>query len=50
MVMGAFEIEPGKPFVSQYRYATYDGQPNSELTNRLWQDFAEPPTVNRVMK
>ena len=50
MVMGAFEIAPGKPFVSQYRYATYDGKPDAALADRLWQDFAEPPAVNRVVK
>ncbi len=43
MVQGAFEIVPGEPYVSRYRYTTYDGDPNVELTDRLWQDFAEPP-------
>ena len=50
MVMGPFEIAPGKPFVSRYRYATYDGTPNPELIDQLWQDFAEPPTVRSVIK
>lgn len=50
MVMGEFEIAPGKPFVSRYRYATYDGKPDAALADRLWQDFAEPPAVNRVVK
>jgi methane monooxygenase PmoA-like len=50
MVMGTFEIAPGKPFVSQYRYATYDGEPDAELADRLWQDLAEPPAVRTVVK
>lgn len=50
MVLGAFEIAPGKPYVSQYRYATYDGEPNAERTDRLWKDYAEPPAVKKVVK
>ncbi len=50
MVLGAFEIAPGRPYVSQYRYATYDGEPNAERADRLWQDFAEPPTARVLVK
>lgn len=48
MVMGPFEIAPGQPYVSRYRYVTYDGEPNGELADRFWQDYAEPPTVSVV--
>jgi hypothetical protein len=50
MVMGSFEIAPDKPYVSQYRYATYDGDPDPGLTDQLWQDFAEPPVVKMVVR
>jgi hypothetical protein len=45
MVLGTFEIEPGMPYVSRYRYATYDGMPDAPLADRLWRDLAEPPAV-----
>lgn len=48
MVMGPFEISPGRPFVSRYRYVTYDGEPDGALADRFWQDYAEPPTINAV--
>jgi hypothetical protein len=48
MVLGTFEIAPDAPCVSQYRYATYDGEPGAELVDRLWRDFAEPPAVTIV--
>ena len=42
MVLGAYTIEPGKPYVSKYRYVTFDGAPDAKLIERLWNDYAEP--------
>lgn len=38
-------IQPGKPLVSQYRFVTFDGPPDAARLERLWADFAEPPSV-----
>ncbi|HEY2156901.1 MAG TPA: PmoA family protein [Isosphaeraceae bacterium] len=45
MVLGEFEIEPGKPYVSRYRIVVHDGPPDPKLLDRLWDDFADPPLV-----
>lgn len=44
---GDFEITPGKPYVSRYRFVTYDGAPDVEEMERLWLDYVEPPAVVR---
>ncbi len=40
-----FDIAPGKPFVSRYRIVISDGAPDAALLDRLWNDYARPPTV-----
>jgi hypothetical protein len=40
-----FDIVPGKPFVSRYRIVVSDGAPDKALLDRLWNDYAKPPTV-----
>ena len=42
---GDWEITPGKPYVSKYRFVVFDGPANKELIERLWNDYAHPPTV-----
>lgn len=42
---GRFEIVPGTPYVSKYRVVVFDGNADAALLNRLWDDFATPPTV-----
>ena len=49
MVLGAFEIAPGESFISRYRYAAFDGEPNASTADRLWSDYADPPTVRVVV-
>jgi hypothetical protein len=44
-VAGDWAIEPGKPYVSRYRFLTYEGEPDRALIERLWNDYAHPPTV-----
>lgn len=43
---GAFSLQPGVPYVSRFRFVTFDGPPNPELLNRLWDDFATPPEAH----
>jgi hypothetical protein len=42
---GDMEIAPGKPYVSRYRFVIHDGPPDAQEIERLWRDFAQPPTV-----
>lgn len=43
--LGDWEIAPGKPYVSRYRYVVQDGPPDRALLDRLWNDYAHPPQV-----
>jgi hypothetical protein len=45
-VAGEWRIEPGKPYVSRYRFVTYEGGPDRALLERLWNDYARPPVVS----
>jgi len=38
-------FEPGKPRVFRYRFCVTTAKPDAKLAERLWQDFANPPTV-----
>ena len=42
---GDWEISPGKPYVSRYRFIVADGKPDAAELDRLWNDYAHPPTV-----
>jgi hypothetical protein len=44
-VLGEFQIRPGEEYVARYRYVVHDGPVDTELYERLWRDYAEPPTV-----
>lgn len=48
MVLGSFTIEPGKPYLSKYRYFVHTGEPEAKLNEALWHDFADPPVVKIV--
>jgi len=41
MVLGEFEIAPGKPYVSKYRYIVHKGAPKAEKLNAKWKAFAK---------
>ena len=43
--LGDFAIEPGKPYVSRYRFVVFDGKVDPALCRRLWNDYAHPPVV-----
>jgi hypothetical protein len=42
---GPITVRPGRPLKLKYRFVVLDGKPDSKLFNRLWNDFANPPTV-----
>lgn len=42
---GDWTIEPGKPYVSRYRFIIADGEPDSNVINSAWQGYAEPLKV-----
>lgn len=41
-LIGDWKIEPGKPYVSRYRFIVYDGAPDKTELDRLWNDYANP--------
>jgi hypothetical protein len=43
--LGDWTIEPGKPYVSRYRFIVMDGPPDAAELDRLWNDYAHPPQV-----
>ncbi|WP_395257724.1 PmoA family protein [Halalkalibaculum sp. DA3122] len=45
MQLGKMTIEPGSPYIMRYRFVTYDGEPDIEKINRLWNDYAYPPGI-----
>lgn len=47
---GPFTIEPGKPFVSRYRFVVADGPAQAPLLERLWADLAQPPAVKARLR
>jgi len=42
---GDWSITPDQPYKVTYRFVVMDGEPDSALYDRLWQDFATPPSV-----
>lgn len=41
MVAGEFQIKPGEPYTSKFRFVTYDGKPDINLLNTVWKDYAK---------
>jgi Family of unknown function (DUF6807) len=44
--LGEMEIVPGQPYVSRYRCVILDGTPDPKPIERLYGDYAFPPTVD----
>lgn len=42
---GDWTIQPGEEYVARYRFVVYDGEPDPELLQNLWKDYAEPLEV-----
>lgn len=41
-LIGDWKIEPGKSYVSRYRFIVYDGPPDKLELDRMWNDYASP--------
>lgn len=48
MVLGEFNIMPQQPYSTQLRFVAHDGRLSAKRAERLWNDFANPPTVRIV--
>ncbi len=46
--LGAFAIEPGKPYVTRYRFVVTDGEPDAKLFDACWNSLAHPAVVSVV--
>jgi hypothetical protein len=44
-IQGDMAIEPGKPYVSRYRFVVGDGEPDKAELDRLWVDYGDPVRV-----
>lgn len=42
---GDWQIAPGQTYTATYRFVVYDGAPNVEEIEQLWNDYAFPPEV-----
>lgn len=42
---GDWTIEPGKPYVSRYRFLVCDGKPDAAMIESAWKSYAEPLKV-----
>ena len=42
---GGFTIEPGQTYMTRFRVVTFDGEPDAEVIQTLWQDYAQPATA-----
>ena len=43
--LGRWAIAPGRPYEARYRFVVVDGPPDPAVLDRLWADYAYPPTV-----
>jgi hypothetical protein len=43
--LGPFSIEPGKPYVTRYRFVVTDGEPDAKLFDACWNSLAHPAVV-----
>jgi hypothetical protein len=44
--LGPFSIEPGKPYVTRYRFVVTDGEPDAKLFDACWNSLAHPAVVS----
>lgn len=45
---GDWSIQPGETYEARYRYIVYDGEPDAELLEQLWLDYADPVSVSVI--
>lgn len=44
-LLGDWSIEPGRPYVAQYRFVISDGPADRQMLDALWADYAQPVEV-----
>jgi len=44
--VGEFSFAPKDPYFARYRFLGADGNPDKELIEQIWTDYATPPTVS----
>jgi hypothetical protein len=44
--LGAFSLQPGKPYVTRYRFVVTDGEPDAKLFDACWNSLAHPAVVS----
>jgi len=44
--IGEFSITPKEPYFARYRFLVADGNPDKELIEQIWTDYATPPTAS----
>ena len=44
--LGTFSIQPGKPYVTRYRFVVTDGEPDAKLFDACWNSLAHPAVVS----
>jgi hypothetical protein len=42
----SWELKPGNDYVLKYRMLVYDGKIDSQIADRIWNDFSNPPVVS----
>jgi len=47
---GDWQISPGKTYTASYRFVVYDGAPNVQEIEQLWNDYAHPPQITINME
>lgn len=50
VALGALSITPDEPYRASYRIVIFDGDPDPEILNRIWNDFGDPPVAEVVSK
>jgi hypothetical protein len=45
VLLGDWTLEPGDDYARRYRFLVHDGELQTALAERVWQDFAQPPAV-----
>jgi hypothetical protein len=47
-IVGPFTIARQESFVSRYRFLVFDGEIDSGLIQRTWNDYADPPEIRQL--
>jgi hypothetical protein len=47
-IVGPFTIARQESFVSRYRFLIFDGEIDSGLIQRTWNNYADPPEIRQL--